>query len=273
MTYLDFAVGMALKAGEVILKQKKKLTIETKSSKIDLVTNADKASEKSIISSIRKAFPDHGIIAEESESNFRDKIEELMNCSYIWIIDPLDGTTNFTHGLPHYCISIGLMKVNQAKKSRNFEYFQGELVAGVVYAPEMNQLFYAEKGKGAFLNNKKIHASKTKTLEYSLLATGFAYINKEKNIPYINAMIPRCRDLRRFGAAALDLCHTACGHFDGYWEFGLKPWDIAAGALIVAEAGGKVSDLNGNLLDLFGEEILCSNGKVHKEMVKVFSEI
>lgn len=268
---------MALKAGDILIREKKKgiqkLKVETKSSKIDLVTNADKASEKSIITNIKRKFPDHGIIAEESENDFMKKMEELSHCSYIWIIDPLDGTTNFTYGLPQYSVSIGLMKVNQAKKSKNFEYFEGELVAGVVYAPELDQMFYAEKGKGAFLNRKKIATSKTKSLAMSLLATGFAYSNKEKNLPYLEAMIPHCRDLRRFGSAALDLCYVAAGNFDGYWEFGLKPWDIAAGSLIVAEAGGKVSDLNGNLLDLFGEEILCSNGKVHKEMVKVFSEI
>ncbi|MBI4975793.1 inositol monophosphatase [Candidatus Peregrinibacteria bacterium] len=263
----------------------------------DLVTNADKASEKFIIENINKTYPDHGILAEESSFNqtksYGEKfarearshylignpngtgafMKEFANKKYIWLIDPLDGTTNFAHGLPLYAVSIGLFGTKSIKKSKNFEYLSGELILGVVFAPELNELFYAQKGHGAFLNGKKIKVSNVKSVKNSLFVTGFPTTHKEINIPYFEKITFESQALRRLGAAALDLCYIACGRFDGYWEFGLKPWDIAAGSLIVSEAGGQVTDIYGNELDLFGSDIFASNKKIHKETVEIFKKI
>lgn len=167
----------------------------------------------------------------------------------------------------------GVFETKSAKSSKNFDYLEGEIVAGVVYAPVMDELFYAQRGKGAYLNGKRIKVSKTQKVANSLTVTGFPPTHKEQNLPYFNKMIFECRAVRRLGSAALDLCYIAAGRFDGYWEFGLKPWDIAAGALIVEEAGGQVTDSNGNMLDLFGKDILATNSKIHKEIVNKFRKI
>lgn len=272
MNLLKFAIKLAQKAGKTIIKESKKLKIVEKA-KNDLVTNADKASEKLITDLIRKNYTDHAILAEEASYGSKVQAKKYSKSKYIWIIDPLDGTTNFAHGLPIYSISIGLFKSQFSESSSNFEYLNGEIVLGVVYAPAMNELFYAVKGKGAYLNGRKIKVSNVKNLENSLLVTGFPYVNKKMNLPYFAAMLDKSQAVRRLGSAALDLCYTACGRFNGYWEFGLKPWDIAAGALIVEEAGGKVSDTNGNLLDLFGKDILATNGKIHNAIIKDFQKL
>jgi myo-inositol-1(or 4)-monophosphatase len=271
MELLDFTIRVAEKAGKRILKEAKKIKVEKKGIR-DLVTNADKAAEKLIIKEIQKQFPDHGIIAEEQAQN-KNEINKLSSCPYIWIIDPLDGTTNFTHGLQQFAVSIGVIKTASAKKSKNFEYITGELICGVVFAPKLGEIFYAEKGKGAYRNGKKIQVSKRKKLADSLMVTGFPYKDKEINLPYLEKIVQKARGMRRFGAASLDMCYIAAGHFDGYWEFGLKAWDIAAGTLILNEAGGKVTDTNGNTLDLFGQDLLCSNGHIHKETIELFSKI
>ncbi|MEK7547986.1 MAG: inositol monophosphatase family protein [Patescibacteria group bacterium] len=257
MTILNFLTKTARSAGNLVLKGSKTPLKITKKGENDLVTQIDKASERLIIREIKSAFPDHSIIAEES--SFKET--SIGSSKYIWFIDPLDGTTNFVHGLPFYSVSIALFKTN------------GNLVAGIVYAPALNEIFYAEEGKGAFLNGKKIHVSKTKTVKDSLLVTGFPYNDKKINLPYFALMLSKSQAVRRLGSAALDLCYTAAGRFDGYWEFGLKPWDIAAGALIIKEAGGLVTDTSGNLLDLFGADILATNKNIHKEMVKDFEKL
>lgn len=270
---LNFAIKLAQEAGEIILKESKKTLKIDKKGQNDLVTNADKKAEAYIIKRIKSAYPKHAILAEESSFKKEISIEDYKKSEYIWIIDPLDGTTNFAHGLSLYSVSIGLFKKTSLKSSKNFDYLEGEIIAGVVHAPGLKETFWAQKGKGAFLNGKKIKVSKAKTLRDSLMVTGFPYENKKMNLPYFAAMIDKCQAIRRLGSAALDLCYTAVGHFDGYWEFGLKPWDIAAGSLILKEAGGTVTDVNGNMLDLFGADLLVSNGKIHKEIIKLFSKI
>jgi len=272
MSIHNFAVTVAKKAGKLILeKSQKPLKIERKAPK-DLVTNVDKAAEKLIIKEILGKYPNHGIIAEESMDKAMTPAE-LAKKKYIWIIDPIDGTTNFTHNLPLYAVSIGVFKLDDAEKSKNFEYLSGELVAGVVFAPALKELFSAEKGKGAFLNGTKIKVSKVKKASDCLSVTGFPPKHREMNLPFFHAMLKKSQAIRRLGAASLDLCYIACGRFDSYWEFGLKPWDIAAGALIIEEAGGTITDSFGNPLDLFGKDILATNGHLHKEIVNTFKKL
>ncbi len=273
MFFQEFIKETILGAGKVILEEEKKLKIEQKASFTDLVTNADKASEEFIISAIKKTFPDHTVLAEESSLGAEKDLENFKKAKYIWIIDPIDGTTNFAHGLPLYSISIALFQKKTAKSSNNFDYLSGELIAGAVYAPRLNELFYAEKGQGAFLNDQPIHVSGAETLKQALTVTGFPYVQKEQNLPYFQTMLFTSQAVRRLGSAALDLCYTAAGRFDVYWEFGLKPWDVAAGALIVEEAGGLVTDTTGGTLDLFGSDILATNKLLHDETLELFDKI
>lgn len=244
-------------AGEIIRRGFGRAHSIRKKGPVSLVTEVDMASEKKIISIIHKHFPDHRILSEES-SPFQG------SSSYRWIIDPLDGTTNFAHHLPLCCVSIGV------------EY-EGQMVLGGIYNSIMNELFFAELGKGAFLNGKQIRVSKTKALSESLLVTGFPYDRQKKAAFYLKffkAMMEKSQGLRRLGAAALDLGYVACGRFDAFWEFNLKPWDVAAGTLIVEEAGGKVSDFKGNRLDLdHPNQLLTSNEKIHSAIVSVFKKI
>jgi len=271
---LKFAIQTAKKAGRLIIKESKKgFKISQKRGKNDLVTNIDKASEELIIREICKNYPDHEIIAEESSFQSEKNLKSFQNAKYIWIVDPIDGTTNFAHGLPIYAVSIALYKQKTANRSKNFQYMEGEIILGVIYAPKLDYLFYAEKNKGAFFNKQKIKVSDTKKLENSLLSTGFPYENKEINFPYFEKMTKKTRAVRRLGAATLDLAFIAAGKIDGHWEFNLKPWDIAAGALIIKEAGGKITDTSGNTLDLFGGDILATNGKIQNQIIKDFSTI
>ena len=219
---------------------------------INMVTEVDKISEEMITSKIKTLFPDHDILAEEftdinSGSDFR------------WIIDPLDGTTNYAHGFPFFCISLALERLNT-------------MLVGIVYDPILDEMFVAEKGKGAFLNEREIHVSNTHNIIKSLLATGFPYdIQKDNdnNLNYFNKMILRAQAIRRAGSAALDLAYVAAGRFDGFWELKLNPWDIAAGWLLVEEAGGLVTDIGGEDYYLESSSILASNGIIHKEMIDV----
>lgn len=199
------------------------LGIVNKSSQIDLVTEIDKRSEQAIIEFIRKYYPEHSILAEESG------LAEQQS-DYLWIIDPLDGTTNYAQGLPIFCISIALQ-------------YKGDTVLGVVYTPVTGQMFTAIRGKGAFLNGRRLHVSAKDRLIDSVLATGFPYdiaANRANNLAYFTAITPKARAVRRMGAAAYDLACVAAGQFDGYWELKLSPWDVAAGNLLVEEAGGKI---------------------------------
>ncbi|WP_447969476.1 inositol monophosphatase family protein [Nitrospira sp. M1] len=228
-----------------------------KKSQINLVTEADLASETAIIGIINRAFPSHQILAEEEGLHAQDQ------SPYKWIIDPLDGTTNFAHGFPMYNVSIGV------------EY-EGHVHIGVVLDPTRNELFVAQKGKGAWLNKTPIHVSATPQLGDALLVTGFAYdvhTVADNNLKEFCAFSLRARGMRRTGTAALDLCYVACGRFDGFWELKLNPWDTAAGKLIVEEAGGKVTNYKGAPFSIYGQDLIASNGMIHHEMVRVLEDM
>lgn len=242
---LQDVIVLVKETGEFIRQESRKFDeskIEYKG-KNDLVSYVDKEAEKRLVKGLSEILPGSGFVAEEGTSTHRSDI-------YNWIIDPLDGTTNFTHGLPVYAVSIALVK-------------RGVLTLGVVYEINRDECFHAIKGQGAFLNHSPIKVSETKTLERSLLATGFPYYNFEKMQQYltiINEFMQTTHGLRRMGSAAVDLVYTACGRFEGFFEYNLNAWDVAAGALIVQEAGGKVTDFKGGEDYLFGREIVAGNG-------------
>jgi len=249
-----FAVDLARKSG-ALLKEKftQKHQIQYKG-EINLITEADQMSEALIIEEINRNYPDHGILSEESPAiSGAGKLR--------WIIDPLDGTTNYAHGYPVYCVSIALEN-------------EGEVVLGVVYDPMRDEMFTAERGGGAYLNGGKLAVSSIENISRSLLATGFPYDireSKENNLDYFNSMAVSVQAIRRAGAAALDLAYLAAGRFDGFWELKLKPWDTAAGCLLVTEAGGMISDVAGKKWNLYSPDLLASNGLIHEQMIKVLS--
>ena len=248
---LGFTAEIAREAGKVLLDGlDNELNIEHKGA-IDLVTNIDLASEKLLRDRIQERFPDHEILGEEGG------LEE-SGSQYRWIIDPLDGTTNYAHHYPFFSISIAL------------EY-KGHLIIAAVYDPTRDELFTAEAGKGARLNGKPIQVSVVTDLLHSLLSTGFPYDVRSKgtNLDNWARFARRAQALRRDGSAALNLAYVACGRFDGFWEQELKPWDQAAGSLIVAEAGGMISDFSGNQFSHYRKEIIASNGRIHQEMIEV----
>ena len=251
--------SIAREAGALLLEYfHKGLKIEYKG-EADLVTAADRASEVLIRERISKQFPSHDVLGEEQGLNDRGS-------EYRWYVDPLDGTTNFAHGYPVFCVSMALEHRTGA---------QGKRIAGVVYDPTRDELFSAELGKGAQLNGKAIRVSKTAQLKECLVATGFPSHKRHKNpnIHFYHQITLRTHGVRRAGSAALDLCCVACGRFDGFWEFNLNPWDTAAGALIVEEAGGKVSRFDGSAFLLDSRETLGSNGLVHDDLIREFQEI
>jgi myo-inositol-1(or 4)-monophosphatase len=252
---ISFIKNLALEAGRLCLEGQKNLSLhdlEFKSEK-DIVTETDKEVEAFLVKAILARYPDHGVLGEEygavqTKSGLR------------WIIDPIDGTTSFVHRLPFYSISIALEK-------------EGEPVLGVVYAPALNQLFYAEKGKGAFVGDTAIHVSETRGLDKAVMATGFACLRagrQNNNLPIFNEIVPKLRDIRRFGSAALDLCYTALGSLDGFWEMNLNIYDIAAGTVILKEAGGVVTDFTGG--GQFPEKgIAAANKALHNELVRILT--
>ncbi len=253
--YLDVAVGVAREAG-AFLKEFSKGPIEISyKQKSDLVTKADRGSEALILERLHKHFPDHSVVAEESGG-------EATGSEYCWYVDPLDGTTNFAHGFPVYCVSIALA-------------YRGEVIAGVVYDPNREELFQAERGGGAYLNNHRISVSQNANLSEGLLATGFPPFGRNHglNLKFFFKLTSLSHGIRRAGAAALDLCSVAVGRFEGFWELKLNSWDKAAGALLVMEAGGRVTDLAGGEFSLKKDEIFASNGLVHEAMLEAFSGI
>ncbi|MFH1895121.1 MAG: inositol monophosphatase family protein [archaeon] len=256
--FLETAILAAKKAGKAILSRKGEFSDLSKVSykgPRDIVTEADFLAEKIIKDTILKSFPSHEILAEETPRGY-----ELAD--FLWVIDPLDGTVNFAHDYPHYCVSIALKK-------------QAETIAGVIFDPVLKELFTAEKGKGAFLNGKKIFVSKNSELIKILLNTGFSYNRGEKMEFTLNAvrrMLYKIKDIRRSGSAALDLAYVAAGRIDSYLEYHLKPWDLCAGALLVEEAGGKVSDPDGSALKPLPIDCFASNGLVHEELLKMINE-
>ncbi|MBI2083740.1 MAG: inositol monophosphatase [Deltaproteobacteria bacterium] len=253
--YLKFAVRIAQESGRIQMASYGRVKKIRFKGEINLVTEVDKRCEAMIIKNIRKNFPDHDILAEES-----GKARE-SGSDYKWIIDPLDGTTNYSHSYPLFCTSIGL------------EY-RGKVIVGVVFEPNLRELFYAVRGKGAFLNRRRIHVSKIAKLRRALVSTGFAYNVQEvksNNLDHFQNFIMTSQAVRRDGVAATDLCYVACGRFDGFWEINLFPWDVAAGSLIVEEAGGAVSHFDGSSLDIYGKEIVANNGRIHRAMIEVLN--
>jgi myo-inositol-1(or 4)-monophosphatase len=251
--YLPFAMAIADEAG-LLLKSKlnDRHTIEFKG-EIDIVTEADRMSEALILSAIQRQCPGHDILSEESSAT-------LKGSSYRWIIDPLDGTTNYAHGYPVFCVSIALER-------------DGEVCLGVVFNPMLDEMFAAEKGEGTFLNGRRLSVSATAILSHGLLATGFPYDireSKDNNINYFVEMARKAQAIRRAGSAALDLAYVAAGRFDGFWELKLRPWDTAAACLLVREAGGLVTDLFGAPFELQSPHVLASNGLLHHDMLAVF---
>lgn len=250
-------IQISKEAGELIRNSfGKSYSVEFKTNELNLVTETDKASEKMITDFIRKKYPSHGILAEEgSELN--------KSAEYLWVIDPLDGTTNFAHGLPIFAVSIGVQK-------------NGETIAGVVYDVMRDTIYSAEKGSSSFENGKRIFVSKNENLGHSFLVTGFPYNIKEnpdKAFERFIAFLKQARAIRRLGSAAIDFCYVANGVFDGFWEVFLHPWDICAGKLIVEEAGGLVTDFDGNKIDIYSKRILATNGRVHQRMIEVLNSV
>ena len=231
---------------------------------VDLVTVADRTSEKLIRERLAVAFPEHGIYGEEGT-------REGLEREFRWYVDPLDGTTNFAHGFPQFCVSLGLEQRPAGTKPDE----DGTLVAAVIYDPMRNELFTAERGKGALLNGKPMRVSRTPELGEALVATGFPSRKRHDspNIHFYQEFTLRSHGVRRAGSAALDLAYTACSRFDAYWEFKLNPWDTAAGILLVEEAGGRTSDFSGNKFLLNSKEILASNGLIHEELLGFFRDM
>ncbi len=249
---LNFAIRVAKDAGRLLRDRVgTRIDVDHKGS-INLVTDVDLASERLIREAISTYYPRHEVLGEEgglSESG----------SEYRWIVDPLDGTTNYAHGYPIFCVSIGLES-------------KGKIVVGVVYDPMRDELFAAERGGGAALNNRPIHVSKTAELMQGLLSTGFPYdikTSKLTNLDHWANFAMNAQALRRDGAAALDLCYVACGRFDGFWELNLTPWDTAAGALIVTEGGGRVTNFSGGPSSNYKPEVVASNGLIHDRMLEV----
>lgn len=251
---LNFAIETARDAGQLLLEKFGRITTVTKKGDINLVTEADLASEALIIERIKSHQPRHSILAEEAG----EAVTIGGDNTWKWIIDPLDGTTNYAHGYPCFAVTIALEH-------------DGEVVLGVTYDPTRNELFAAEKGQGATLNGKPIRVSATEELGNSLICTGFPYDFKRKDdfARHLTQFLLNSRGVRRDGSAAIDLAYVACGRFDGFWEEGLKPWDLAAGRLLIEEAGGWVTNYDGSAFSIYSPPVVASNGKIHNEMLAV----
>jgi myo-inositol-1(or 4)-monophosphatase len=253
---LEGALRAAAAAGSVLKSCWGRASDISYKGPVDLVTDADVAAERVVVSLLREAFPDHGIVAEES-------VSDDSTARYRWYVDPLDGTTNFAHRLPHFAVSIALA-------------CDGEIIIGVVNDPMRDEVFAAARGGGATLNGVPIRVSKTATLDRALLGTGFPYDRRQHAGFYLQAFerfLTCGQDIRRGGSAALDLCYVGCGRLDGFWEWALRPWDTAAGTIIVTEAGGAVSDFRGAPYRLDGPGILASNGLIATGMIDVLTPL
>ena len=252
--YLTPMQELAREAGSVLISYFGKVAVEYKG-EVDLVTEADRSAEKLIAARIRKQWPSHDLLAEEGSRND-------TGSDFRWYVDPLDGTTNFAHGYPVFCVSIAL------------EY-RKERIAGVIYDPCRNEMFAAEKGSGSTLNGRRVSVSRIGRLAESLLGTGFPSHKRHKNpnIHFYHQITLRSHGVRRAGSAALDLCCVACGRYDAFWEFNLNPWDTAAGVLLVEEAGGKITNFTGGPFEISSREVLASNSLVHGELLAEFKNI
>ena len=249
---LTIAVRAARRAGSIINRAALDGGVQVRSKQAkDYATQVDDAAEQAVIEVVRKAYPEHAVLAEESGRSGPD-------AEYVWIIDPIDGTTNFIHGFPQYCVSIGVQK-------------KGTMAHAVVYDPTRNELFTASRGGGAFLNDRRIRVSKVVKLGEALVGTGFPFKELGRLDLYtrqLQAMMKTCSGVRRAGAAALDLAYVACGRLDAFWELGLSPWDMAAGSLLVTEAGGLVGDLDGEQTYLETGDICCATPKLFPQMLE-----
>lgn len=255
--YKEVLFEAADEAGKIITENYNKVfRIGRKQEYNDLVTEVDHKSEKKIIEVIHKHFPEHNVLSEECGN-----LNMTSDC--VWIVDPIDGTVNYAHALPIFAVSIALEIKN-------------EIELGLVYNPVLNEKFHAEKGKGAFRNDLKISVSKIEKLKDALLVTGFPYLARENTgncIDHFNNFIKRGLPIRRLGSAALDMCYVACGRFDGFWEVALNPWDMAAGYLILKEAGGKFSNFKGEEFSIYKKQLLATNGNIHEEMIEVLGMV
>lgn len=254
-SYLETAVEIAREAGDLLSTfLERRIPFEIKG-ECDLVTEADRASERLIVERLRTHFPSHGIVAEEGGGH-------ESNSAYRWYVDPLDGTTNFAHAFPFFNVTMALE-------------VSGDLVAGVIFDPVHNELFTVERGAGSYLNNRRIRVSKTDRLANALVGTGFPSRKRHLslNIHFYHQLGMLTHGVRRCGSAAIDLAYVACGRMEAFWEFGLKPWDMAAGRLLVAEAGGKYSGMHGEEHQLLGPDLLVDNGLIHDELLGLFAEI
>jgi len=254
--YLQVAIAAAKEAGRIQMEHFGHSHPVQYKGDFNPVTEIDKACDRTITRMILDAFPDHDILTEESP--FEEK-----GSHWKWIVDPLDGTTNYSRGFPFFAVSIGLEK-------------EGEVKLGVVYHPALNELFHAGKGEGAYLNGKRIFVSRVDDLNEGFLCTGFPYdvrAHADFYLNYFRQFIMRSFAIRRPGSAAIDLCYLAAGKFDGFWELKLHPWDVAAGSLMVTEAGGRVTDFQGQSMNIYSGEILASNGLIHEQMLDAIREI
>lgn len=252
MLHKKFLTELAVGAGRLLLKYLNKTHRIEHKPQAGIVTEADKAAEAYLIKKIFRKYPNSSIITEESG-------EYHGTSEYTWVLDPLDGTTNYAHGFPWFCVSIGLYRENKG-------------LAGIVWNPVTQEQFYAEAGKGAFLNGKRIRVSKVDRLSDALVGTGFYYMrgtDLRREMAVFTRMNERALGVRRPGSAALDLAYVACGRYDGFWERGLSSWDVAAGFLLVQEAGGTISDFAGKTTDIFSAEVVASNRKLHASLVRV----
>jgi len=254
-SYLETAVDIAREAGALLSTYfERGIAFELKGD-FDLVTEADRASERLVVERLRSHFPSHSIVAEEGGGH-------EGSSGYRWYVDPLDGTTNFAHGYPVYNVTMGLE-------------LDGEMLVGVVFDPNRQEMFSAERGAGAYLNNRRIRVSTAKRLEDSLVSTGFPSRKRHLNvnIHFYHQMAMATHGVRRSGSAAIDLANVACGRLEAFWEFGLNPWDMAAGILLVTEAGGRCTDMKGGPHTLTGPHLLTDNGAIHQQILDLFGEI
>ncbi len=262
---LTLARSLAERAGAIQRERyETALAIDTKSASIDLVTEVDRACELLIVEGIRKAMPADIILAEEGGTGATSD----SDAAFRWIIDPLDGTTNFAHGFPRFCVSIGIERITHPSKSSEGPEHQREI--GVVFDPLLNERFEAARGYGAWLGERRLSVTKETDFGRALVGTGFAYdvhLSDEDNLASFKNVVKTARGIRRDGSAALDLCYVAAGRLDAYWELKLHPWDVAAGYLIVEEAGGRLSDTRGGPADASGRSVVSSNGPLHEALL------
>src|SRR3984885_11560306 len=269
--FAHVAEGIARQAGALLRNFYAQGVATEYKGDVDLVTEADRASETLIVEKLKAAFPSHGVYGEEGT-------RAGLESEYRWYVDPLDGTTNFAHGFPAFCVVLGLERRAAGLASDagvDSKDKDGEMVAGVIYDPLRDEMFVAERGKGAWLNGKQIHVSKTKVLAEALTATGFPSQKRHvsPNIHFYQEFTLRSHGVRRAGSAGLDMAYVACGRLDGFWEFHLNPWDTSAGYLLVEEAGGTVTHMDGGKFTLDSREVLATNGLIHEEMVHLFTEM